>query len=40
MSRVARSFDFTYRDLRAWLDEPYETSPMVPRPEQLNLNMQ
>ena len=31
---------FTYRDLRARPDEPYETPPVVPRPEQLNLNMQ
>ena len=40
MATMLRLNLFTYRDLRAWLDEPYETPPVVPRPEQLNLNMQ
>ena len=29
-----------HRDLRTRSDEPYKTPPVVPRPEQLNLNMQ
>ena len=40
MATMLRLNLFTYRDLRAWLNEPYETPPVVPRPEQLNLNMQ
>ena len=40
MATMLRLNLFTYRDLRAGLDEPYETPPLVPRPEQLNLNMQ
>jgi len=28
---------FTYRDLWAWIDNPYETPPEVPGPEQLKL---
>ena len=40
MATMLRLNLFTYRDLRAWLDEPYETPPVVPRPEQLDLNMQ
>ena len=28
---------FTYRDLRAWLDNPWETGPFVPDPGQLDL---
>ena len=40
MATMLRLNLFTYRDLRAWLDEPYETPPVVPRPAQLELNMQ
>jgi len=29
---------FTYRDLRAWLDDPFNTPPKLPIPEQLPLN--
>lgn len=29
---------FTYRDLRDWLDDPYNTPPVIPIPEQLTLN--
>lgn len=28
---------FTYRDLRAWLDNPFGTPPLEPQPDQLNL---
>jgi hypothetical protein len=28
---------FTYRDLHAWLDQPFATPPLVPHSEQLNL---
>ncbi len=28
---------FTYRDLRQWLDEPFQTPPIIPLPEQLEL---
>jgi hypothetical protein len=28
---------FTYRDLRAWLDQPFATPPVAPHSEQLNL---
>ena len=28
---------FTYRDLKAWLDDPYQTPPQVPKAEQLAL---
>jgi len=28
---------FTYRDLRAWLDQPFSTPPLTPQPDQLNL---
>lgn len=28
---------FTYRDLQAWLDEPFATPPVVPKSDQLNL---
>jgi hypothetical protein len=28
---------FTYRDLRAWLDQPFATPPVVPQSEQLHL---
>jgi len=28
---------FTYRDLRDWLNDPYNTPPMIPYPEQLKL---
>ena len=30
---------FTYRALRAWLDEPYETPPIVPEAEQLKFSL-
>ena len=40
MATMLRLNLFTYRDLRAWLDEPYETPPVIPRREQLDLNMQ
>jgi hypothetical protein len=30
---------FTYRNLRDWLDDPYETPPLIPLPEQLELPM-
>ena len=30
---------FTYRDLWAWLDNPFETPPLVPQPEQLLLEL-
>jgi len=29
---------FTHRDLRAWLDKPCDTPPLVPDQEQLCLN--
>jgi hypothetical protein len=29
---------FTYRDLRAWLDDPFNTPPLTPLPEQLEFN--
>jgi len=28
---------FTYRDLRAWLDDPFETPPLLPESQQLTL---
>jgi IS4 transposase len=28
---------FTYRDLQAWLDQPFSTPPLIPQPDQLNL---
>src|ERR1035441_2465856 len=28
---------FTYRDLRKWLDDPFETPPMIPESQQLTL---
>ena len=37
---MLRLNNFTYRDRRARLNEPYETPPVIPRPEQLDLNMQ
>ena len=40
MATMLRLNLFTYRNLRAWLDDPYGTPPVVPRPEQLDLNMQ
>jgi IS4 transposase len=30
---------FTYRDLWAWLDNPFETPPLAPQPEQLLLRL-
>ena len=30
---------FTYRKLREWLDEPYDTPPTEPVPQQLNLSL-
>lgn len=38
MATMLRLNLFTYRVLRAWLDEPFETPPIVPRPEQLKLD--
>lgn len=29
---------FTYRDLQAWLDEPFSTPPLQPEPNQLNFH--
>ena len=28
---------FTYRDLRNWLDDPFETPPLLPESQQLTL---
>ena len=28
---------FTYRDLQAWLDQPFSTPPLHPQPDQLHL---
>ena len=28
---------FTYRDLRTWLDDPFETPPLLPQSKQLTL---
>ncbi len=28
---------FTYRDLRIWLNDPFETPPMIPESQQLTL---
>ena len=28
---------FTYRDLRTWLDNPFETPPLLPESQQLTL---
>ena len=28
---------FTYRDLRKWLDDPFQTPPLLPESEQLTL---
>ena len=30
---------FTYRDLTAWLDNPFGTPPLLPDPHQLNLRL-
>lgn len=30
---------FTYRDLWAWIDDPFQTPPLIPGPEQLALNL-
>jgi len=30
---------FTYRDLWAWLDDPFDTPPQEPRAEQLCLGL-
>ena len=30
---------FTYRDLRKWLDDPFETPPLIPETEQLTLDL-
>ena len=30
---------FTYRDLRNWLDNPFETPPLIPETEQLTLEL-
>lgn len=31
---------FTYRDLRSWLDDPFETPPILPQSEQLTLALE
>ncbi len=28
---------FTYRDLQKWLDDPFQTPPLIPPPQQLSL---
>jgi hypothetical protein len=30
---------FTYRDLNAWLDNPFGTPPILPAPQQLTLGL-
>lgn len=37
MATMLRFNLFTYRDLRAWLDKPNATPPLIPKPEQLEL---
>jgi len=37
MATMLRFNFFTYRDLRAWLDKPNATPPLIPKPEQLEL---
>lgn len=37
MAVMTRLNLFTYRNLKAWLDEPYATPPLIPEPEQLRL---
>jgi len=39
MATMLRLNLFTYRALRAWLDEPYETPPIVPEVEQLKFSL-
>jgi len=39
MATMLRLNLFTYRALRAWLDEPYETPPIVPEAEQLKFSL-
>jgi len=39
MATMLRLNLFTYRVLRAWLDEPFETPPIVPGPEQLKFDL-
>ena len=39
MATMLRLNLFTYRALRAWLDEPYETPPIVPDTGQLSLRL-
>lgn len=39
MATMLRLNLFTYRALRAWLDEPYETPPIVPGAEQLKFSL-
>jgi IS4 transposase len=39
MATMLRLNLFTYRVLRAWLDEPYETPPIVPDTGQLSLRL-
>jgi len=34
---MTRMLLFTYRDLQEWLNEPYESVPIIPLPEQLDL---
>ena len=37
MADLVRMNLFTYRDLRQWLDDPYNTEPIEPLPQQLSL---
>jgi IS4 transposase len=37
MADLVRLNLFTYRDLLQWLNDPYNTEPIAPRPEQLSL---
>jgi len=30
---------FTYRDLRKWLDDPFQTPPLLPKSQQLTLEL-
>jgi hypothetical protein len=39
MATMLRLNLFTYRVLRAWLDEPYETPPIVPETKQLKFSL-
>jgi len=37
LASILRLNLFTYRDLRDWLDDPFNTPPLIPLPEQLEL---